>query len=139
MTEQEVRQMIAKETEALHNAIFPGELPMWITQNFKEMIMRMPQRENQYFARTIKNIASKGDRVGTLTVFEAGFLLNVWTNVAPEVLGVDFDEFARRKEVLEPIVAGFNSMMKKEEYKLARKQESFMKNIRKPAPMIHSV
>lgn len=130
MTENEVNQLIAKDLEAINNAPFPDELPPWFLDNFGEIIMEMPQKDNNYFVRTVKSILSKGNNTDKLTVYEGGFVCNILCSVAPKTLGIDLKTFLDRKETLEKIMGGFNAMMKKEERKLEAKKQSMMSKLR---------
>lgn len=136
MTEQEVNQIIAKDYENLHKQLFPDELPPWLLDGFADAIYETPQADHNFFARTVQSILDKGNNTDKLTLYEAGFVLNLWTHLPPKVFGVDLKTFLERKAIIEPIVQGYNHLMKKEERKIELKKETFMRNIRKTA-IIH--
>lgn len=128
MTEKEVKQIIAKELESINNSPFPAELPSWFLDNFKEIIMNMSPKDNQYFGETIERISKK--KVSELTVYEGGFVCNCRVQAVPSTLGVDWETFIEQRKECDKIMKGFNHMMKEQERKLEVKEASMMKALR---------
>lgn len=128
MTEQDVNRIIAKDLDDIHDTPFPAELPEWFLDNFKEIIMKMSPKDNQYFGETIERISNK--KVSELTVYEGGFVCNCRVQAIPETLGVDWDTFIEQRKECDKILKGFNHMMKEQEKKLEVKKQSMLKALR---------
>lgn len=134
MNEKDIEQILAKDYQEMMDTKFPDELPPWIFDNFERALFKMQQKENNYFVSSIDRMLSyKGD-TEKLNVYEVGFLLKLWCNVAaPEWLCDDFETFRNRKRILEPILRGYDNMLKKEEEKAQKKRNVLMNNMRKTA------
>jgi hypothetical protein len=130
MTEQDVKEIIAKDMQAINAAPFPDPLPEWLLNNFDKIIMEMPQSDNPYFAETLESILSKKNP-NDLTVYEGGFVLNVLNSVAPKFIAKDIKTFINRKRQIGRIMYKYNVNLKKEENKLAAKEEVLMRGMRR--------
>lgn len=130
MTEQEVKDIIAKDMQAINNAPFPEPLPEWVLKGFDKIIMEMPQNTNPYFAETLESILEKTDP-NELTFYEGGFVLNVLNSVAPKFIAKDIKTFIQRKRVVGRITYRYNAFLKKEENKLESKKQVLMRGLRK--------
>ena len=134
MNEKDIEQILAKDYQEMMNMKFPDELPPWIFDNFEEALFRMQQKENNYFVSSIEKMIGYNGDTEKITVYEAGFLLKMWCNVAaPCWLCSDFKTFLERKKILEPILRGYDHMLKMEEQKAQKKRGVLMNNMRKTA------
>jgi hypothetical protein len=129
MTEQDVKEIIAKDMQAMNEAPFPEPLPEWLLSNFDKIIMEMPQSANPYFAETLESILSKKNP-NDLTFYEGGFVLNVINSVAPKFVAKDIKTFIHRKRMIGRIMYRYNVNLKKEENKLAAKEQTLMRGMR---------
>lgn len=129
MTEQEVMQIITKDTQAINDAPFPEPLPDWLLDNFKKVIMGTPQNHCRYFADTVRKIASK--KPNQLTVYEGGFVINLLVDTTPENISKNFDDFLNKKGILELTIKRYDSFMKHEERKLEAKKANLLKMCQK--------
>lgn len=131
MTEQEVKEIIARDMELINDSPFPESLPPWLLENFDTIIMETPQHQNPYFAATVKSILGKKKNPQELTFYEGGFVLNVLTSVAPKMIAKNLNLFLDRKAIIEKIMYNYNRNLKMEERKLERKEQSLLAPIRK--------
>lgn len=125
MTEQEINQQIAADIKAMNEAPFPEPLPDWLLDNFDKIIMEVPQKDVPYFAETVRCVLAK--RPNELTFYEGGFVLNVWTAVAPKYLSKNINTFLDRKGIAQRIMYRYNQQLEREQGKLDRKKASLMK------------
>lgn len=125
MTEQEVKEIIAKDMQAINDAPFPEPLPDWLLDGFEKIVMETPQKDCPYFADTIRKIMAK--KSNDLTVYEGGFVLNLLTSTTPKNIAKNINQFLDRKGQIERIMFRYNANMKKEERKLEVKQNTLTK------------
>ena len=125
MTEQEVKEIIAKDMQAINDAPFPEPLPDWLLDGFGKIIMETPQKDCPYFADTIRKILAK--KPNDLTVYEGGFVLNLLTATTPKNVAKNLNQFLDRKGQIERIMYRFNTNMKREERKLEIKESTLLR------------
>lgn len=128
MTEQEVKEIIAKDMQAINAAPFPEPLPDWLLDNFEKIIMETPQKDCPYFAETVIKILAKSPN--DLTVYEGGFVLNLLTATAPKNVANKIGLFLDRKGIIERIMHRYNANMQNEERKLAAKERKLTEALR---------
>lgn len=128
MTEQEVKEIIAKDMQAINAAPFPEPLPDWLLDNFEKIIMETPQKDCPYFADTVRKILAK--EPNDLTVYEGGFVLNLLTATTPKNVSNKIGLFLDRKGIIERIMHRYNANMQNEERKLAAKERKLSEALR---------
>lgn len=128
MTEQEVKEIIAKDMQAINAAPFPEPLPDWLLDNFEKIIMETPQKDCPYFADTVRKILAKSPN--DLTVYEGGFVLNLLTATTPKNVANKIGLFLDRKGIIERIMHRYNANMQNEERKLAAKERKLTDALR---------
>lgn len=137
MTEQEVNQQIARKVQAFNDQIFPEPLPDWLLDNFEKLIMETPQKDVRYFADTVRKILAK--KPNELTIYEAGFVMDVWNGVKPKLVAKNITQFLDRKGILGNAMQRYNTFLAKENAGFEREKAALMRLVTTKKKILTSV
>lgn len=119
MTQQEIQDSINAEYAAFLARPYEPILPSWFLERFEEALMEVPQATVPYRGELIQAIINK--TLTELSVFEVGFITEIYLVVAPKFVDKTLRGFVLKKVQLENIRLQYNEMQDREKKRMQNK------------------